>query len=302
MEAWFWDPDQGVAMRRFHSLLFSSIVSSAFGLATAASAAPPLPPPPVWTWTGFYAGVNVGYSWGRSNSTLTLSDASSGAALASGNSKFDLDGVIGGGQIGYNWQDNDWVYGLEADIQGSAEKGSTNFTCAGGTAAVLNGPCSLGHLGDTTPVNIPAFPVSDSLSESLDWFGTLRGRLGHTVTPTSFAYITGGLAYGQISATDTVSGTNLIGPQGTNGATIVPVAASLSNSTIKAGWTVGVGYEGVLVGNWSGKIEYLYMDLGTVSGSFVTPVVAPSGAFVTSSYSSRITDNILRVGINYNFR
>jgi outer membrane immunogenic protein len=67
------------------------------------------------------------------------------------------------------------------------------------------------------------------------------------------------------------------------------------------GWTVGAGVEGVISGNWTAKLEYLYVDLGNVSGSFTTPLIAPSGAFATSSYSSHITDNILRVGVNYKF-
>jgi outer membrane immunogenic protein len=67
------------------------------------------------------------------------------------------------------------------------------------------------------------------------------------------------------------------------------------------GWTVGAGVEGVISGNWTAKLEYLYIDLGNVSGSFATPLIAPSGAFATSSYSSHITDNIVRVGINYRF-
>jgi outer membrane immunogenic protein len=75
-----------------------------------------------------------------------------------------------------------------------------------------------------------------------------------------------------------------------------------SNSTTKAGWTVGAGLEGQIVGNWTARIEYLYMDLGTVtSGTFVTPVMAPSGGFVTTNLSSRVTDNIVRIGVNYKF-
>jgi outer membrane immunogenic protein len=157
----------------------------------------------------------------------------------------------------------------------------------------------LGHIGDTTPFNVPAFPVTNNLTEKLQWFGTVRGRIGPTITPTILAYVTGGLAYGQVSTTDTVSGINIVGPQGTNGSTLVPVAGTISNSATKLGWTVGVGVEGVISGNWTAKIEYLYIDLGNVSGSFVTPIVAPSGAFVTSGYNSHITDNILRVGVNY---
>jgi outer membrane immunogenic protein len=295
---------EGQLMKR----IFIGIAAVASLLATSAFAADLAPrmytkaPPPVvaiYDWTGFYLGGNIGYSWGRSSTTQTFSDSVTGAILNSTAIKFDMNGVIGGGQIGYNWQKSNWVFGLEGDIQGSGQKGSTNTVCPGGTATTLNSACSLGHTGDTTPFNVPAFPVTNNLTEKLQWFGTVRGRIGPTITPTILAYVTGGLAYGQVSTTDTVSGINIVGPQGTNGSTLVPVAGTLSNSATKLGWTVGVGVEGMISGNWTAKIEYLYMDLGNVSGSFVTPIVAPSGAFVTSGYNSHITDNILRVGVNY---
>jgi outer membrane immunogenic protein len=259
---------------------------------------------PVYDWTGFYLGGNVGYSWGRSNSTISMSDATSGTILNSATTKFGMDGIIGGGQIGYNWQRDKWVFGLEADIQGSDQKGSATTTCAGGSAiattlAGLSSACATGHLGDTAPFNVAAFPVTNSLSEKLEWFGTVRGRIGPTITPTILAYVTGGLAYGQVNASGNISGTNIVGPQGVNGSTLVPVAGSFSNSSTKVGWTIGAGVEGVISGNWTAKLEYLYIDLGNVSGSFVTPLVAPSGAFLTSGYNSHITDNILRVGVNY---
>jgi outer membrane immunogenic protein len=147
---------------------------------------------------------------------------------------------------------------------------------------------------------VAALPVTNNLSEKLDWFGTVRGRIGPTITPTILAYVTGGLAYGEVHATNTVTGTNLVGAQGVNTPpTAVAVLASSSNNFTKVGWTAGAGLEGVISGNWTAKVEYLYIDLGDVSGSFVTPSIATSGAFVTSRYSSHITDNILRVGVNY---
>lgn len=77
---------------------------------------------PVYNWTGFYLGANVGYSWGRSASTLWFTDA--GTTVSSANTRNDMNGVIGGGQLGYNWQfDNKWVFVLEADFQGSDQKG-----------------------------------------------------------------------------------------------------------------------------------------------------------------------------------
>jgi outer membrane immunogenic protein len=280
--------------------------------ALAADMALKAPPPadPIWTWTGWYVGGNVGYSWGRDHGPITLSDPVAGTLFSvTGNTR--LDGVIGGGQIGYNWQIKNWVYGLEADIQASGQRGNTNIVCPGGTPtaltgpaglAILNGTCSPGHVGDTAPFNVPAFAVTDSLSEKLDWFGTFRGRIGPTVTPKTFAYLTGGLAYGHVNVADTVSGINIIGAQGVNGSTLVPVGAGVSTGTIKVGWTIGAGIESVLWGNWTGKIEYLYIDLGTVSGSFVTPIITPAGNNLIASYSSRVTDNILRVGLNYQFR
>jgi outer membrane immunogenic protein len=256
---------------------------------------------PIYDWTGFYIGGNVGYSWGNSNSTLTLIDPGSGTTLNSTAVKFHMNGVIGGGQIGYNWQRQQWVFGLEADIQGSGQAGNGSAVCPGGTAAVLNSLCALGHIGDTTPFNVPAFPVNSTLAESLDWFGTVRGRIGYTMTPTLLGYVTGGLAYGSVGATDVVSGVNITGPQGVNGSTTTPFVGVLSSNTLRAGWTLGVGIEGVISGNWTAKLEYLYIDLGNVSGSFVTPLIAPSGALAVSSFSSHITDNILRVGVNYKF-
>jgi outer membrane immunogenic protein len=209
--------------------------------------------------------------------------------------------VIGGLQIGHNWQTWNWVYGLEADIQASGQRGSSTIVCPGGTATALNGTCSPGHIGDTAPFNVPASPATDSLSEKLDWFGTFRGRIGPTVTPTTYAYLTGGLAYGHIGVTNTVSGVSLVGPQGVNGVTVVPGGGGLSSSTIKLGWTIGCGIESVISGNWTGKIEYLYVDLGTVSGSFATTLLTPAGNNLIVGYSSHVTDNILRAGLNYQF-
>jgi outer membrane immunogenic protein len=210
-----------------------------------------------------------------------------------------MDGAIGGGQIGYNWQANRWVFGLEADIQASGQRGGGTGICGGGTLAALTSTCAPGHVGDTRPFDVPAFPVTSALSEKLDWFGTVRGRIGPTISPAILPYLTGGLAYGEVSTTNAVSGTNITGANGTNVFVLTPVAGSAGFRTTRFGWTVGAGLEGVVSGNWTAKIEYLYIDLGDISGSMVPPIVAPGGAFVTSRYSSHITDNILRVGLNY---
>src|SRR5690242_14445077 len=114
--------------------------------------APPPPPVPVFSWTGFYAGLNVGGSWGRARSEFDISNITSIAA----SDAISPDGVIGGGQLGYNWQlDPNWLLGAEVDIQASGEKASsTRF--------------------DIVDVE----GVTTNYSAKIEWFGTVRGRFG----------------------------------------------------------------------------------------------------------------------------
>jgi len=127
-----------------------------------------IPPPPLLTWTGFYAGVNLGGGWqsnvGDYDSTYYI--LSGGAVSAANNS----GGVVGGGQIGYNYQFGSFLVGAEADFQGtSIGFHRSNFFLGG------NG------IG----VNLP-------------WFGTVRGRAGYLITPTLLVYGTAGFAYGEV--------------------------------------------------------------------------------------------------------
>jgi outer membrane immunogenic protein len=219
---------------------------------------------PGYNWTGFYVGGNIGYSWGRSSDTSTLTNGA-GTVLLTSTDSSNLNGVVGGGQVGYNWQMQSWVWGLEADIQGTDEKGSRGiFTVPAPPAGIL------------VPAGVGA-PVA--LSQKIDWFGTVRGRAGVLVSPKVLLYATGGLAYGQVDSNETIG-----------------VLPGFSSSNTNVGWTVGAGIEGVVGGNWTAKLEYLYVDLGRVSGSFTVP----AGTLI-SYYNSRITDNVLRVGLNYKF-
>jgi outer membrane immunogenic protein len=128
-----------------------------------------------------------------------------------------------------------------------------------------------------------------TLDQKLTWFGTVRGRVGILATPKVLFYGTGGLAFGEIKTTGTMTGFTPAG---------VAIASVGSNSTTRAGWTAGVGVEGKITQNWSAKLEYLYMDLGTFSSGPFT--LAPLST-VSANVSSRFTDHILRAGINYQF-
>jgi outer membrane immunogenic protein len=235
---------------------------------------------PVSNWTGLYIGGNVGYGWdsGSTGISALSTDPALAPALAAifaaGSYPAALStsgkGVIGGGQIGYNWQmPSQWLIGLEADLQGSGIKGS---------ASQIQTPLVL----DTT---------ATSVTKSIDWFGTVRGRVGFLATPEVLLYGTGGLAYGQtrtsFTTTDVTSGcvANAF------------LCANGSSSSVRAGWTAGAGAEAMLGSNWSAKIEYLYVDLGRNSLSVPSSTV-PAIVFNTSA---QFREQTVRVGLNYHF-
>jgi outer membrane immunogenic protein len=235
-------------------------------------------------WTGYYVGVNVGHSWGRSGTDIDVLCAQSGVALC--NAAGDLlyaahrssrmDGIIGGVQAGRNWQIKKWVLGIEADVMPTGQRGSLSFACV---EAVCNA-------GDTS---IDLNVLAGTLERKLKWLGTVRGRVGLTGSPW-FAYVTGGLAVGRIETSGRLSGVTVGG---------LPTETSFSGGTTKVGWTVGGGFERA-IGNsdWSLKVDYLYVDLGSVSDIVPFTTTFPA---VNVVFGSRVTDNILRVGLNRRF-
>ncbi|MGM4991316.1 outer membrane protein [Tardiphaga sp. 841_E9_N1_2] len=168
-------------------------------------------------WTGWYLGGNVGSGTGRNRTTLT------GAPIAP-LEQFSLnpDGINGGGQIGYNWQASNWVYGLETDIQASSQR--DNKTVVG-----------LGTIG---------------YDAKLPWFGTVRGRLGYSVGSTLF-YATGGFAYGGVK-------TKIFN----NGVQVADLSSTKTGWTAGAGIETPFKLLGLFGPQWTSKTEYLYVDLG----------------------------------------
>ncbi len=257
--------------------VLSGLASSALAADMPVKARAVVPVDPPYNWTGFYVGGNIGYSWGDADVTANFFNNVTGVLLATGTGSFDMNGVIGGLQAGYNWQTGPWVLGLEADIQASGEKGSVGFFCGGVICSPLQ-----------TAIPIAAAPVTASISHHLDWFGTLRLRAGYTVTPRILAYVTGGLAYGHVETDGLLTGFNAFG---------VATSTGFSDSRWKGGWTIGGGIEAQLTGNWTAKIEYLYMDLGSISNTAVVVNAPP----IRAEFNTDITDHILRVGLNYKF-
>jgi outer membrane immunogenic protein len=243
---------------------------------------------PIGNWNGFYLGINGGYSWGKAGRDVTFVNPATGVAIVgagTGTNDSNLNGGLFGGQIGYNWQVSNWVLGLETDAQWTGQKGSVTALCPA-TSAVAPGAC----LPGLTFVPAGALGTTATLDQKLEWFGTLRGRLGVAVMPSVLLYATGGAAYGTLNTNLGLAGFTPAG---------VPVAVAAGGRDTRFGWTVGGGIEAMFASNWSAKLEYLYMDLGSVSSTALLSTSATTG--VGATLNSRVTDNIFRAGINYHF-
>jgi opacity protein-like surface antigen len=237
------------------------------------------PMPATWTWSGLYVGATIGYGAGKSSTDTAFSDPVSGAELFATSRSRRLDGAVGGAQAGYNWVAGGVLLaGVEGDLNYAGQRAKFNAICPGD---VCN-PTLIGVVDD------PSVIAQFEQGQKLEWFATLRGRFGVVATPDAIAYVTGGLAVGEVMTAGTVLGFDGNGN---------PVNTIVSRHNTKAGMALGGGIEGRLAGNWTGKIEYLYLDLGTV-----TVIPAPAMNSTTAvAFNSRITDNILRVGVNYKF-
>ncbi len=279
-------------------LAFGSVGASAADMAVKAR---PMPVPEVWNWTGFYIGGNVGGSWSDNSTNYNMPFTAPGNVFAScgapagvpfpvlaGANPYDLStdcsrpsSVIGGAQIGYNWQTAAWVFGVEADgawqqlIQHSFVRFGTNPSPGSPMGSVAT---------DTAYFRSEQGPL-----------GTFRGRIGYAGgTGNWMVYATGGLAVGEVkhSATEVLAA-----------GVFCPVAPSATcrtgnDDTTKVGWTLGAGAEWMFARNWSLGAEYLYVDLG---GSTIT--LAPAGGFFFNPSSIRFEDreHIARLKINYHF-
>lgn len=247
-------------------------VSLSLGIVSGASAADlpaksrPYVEAQVFSWSGFYLGLHAGYGWGSNNWNPRGIFEDPTGNLAVGPLKPKTDGVLGGVQAGANYQFASWVFGIEADLAVMHGKGSSD------------GPFFQGGLplpGSTT-----------TATSQIEWLALFTGRAGYAFDRTLF-YVKGGIAAAETKDNFTVS---LAGPlsQFTDFGT--------KNNT-QVGWTIGGGIEHAFAPNWSAKIEYNYVDLGTTSETFTA--VAPLGLTIRQDIEHTL--QIVKVGANYRF-
>ncbi len=247
------------------------------------------------SWTGFYIGANLGYGWGNRDADYTANDPASALwfTFSGGPSPttYKTSGVLGGLQLGYNWQFNrNWVAGLETDF---------NFSDINGSGS------STGLMPLLAPV-----PFTTTLDEHIKWFGTVRARLGYLATDNLLAYVTGGFAYGRVERTGSYVNTGPggflvsggLGGFGIN-CTAFATCFSGSSSKIVGGWTVGGGLEYAVWKNVNLKAEYLYVSLDSQSFNDTASAVFLPGetpASMTVGYGRTVV-SLARLGLNYRF-
>jgi outer membrane immunogenic protein len=210
----------------------------ALGMTTATMAGPA--PSSLVNWSGAYLGATLGYGW-----TRPTYNYEKGSQVG-----FTAGGVQGGILGGYNFQSGNFVYGVEGD-----------FTLTDMNKYEVN-PSG------------PAPCYEDGCDVRVDWYGTLRGRLGYSFNSV-MPFITGGLAVGRVKGDADLGACGYIGYCGFK--------------DTRAGWTLGAGAEWKINPKWSVKAEYLYVNLGKPHFNENT-VTADDIAFSNA-----------RIGVSYHF-
>jgi outer membrane immunogenic protein len=253
-----------------NKILLSTVAVLGLGLGSAALAADmplkarpaPVAAPVVYSWTGCYIGGNVGGGWARTKQTQIAKVGGPAINPANDFGSSDDSAVIGGGQVGCDYQfGGSWVIGAQ---------GMFDF-----------GDIDSSHV---VPTAFPGFPVGafNSLNTTKNVF-TATARLGYLVTPQMLAYVKGGGAWAR---TDHIF----------NGTIPAPFLSESATDVDRQGWTVGGGVEWMFAPGWSIFGEYNHMDFDRKNISFIA---GPATVGAPDIISTRLTVNQALFGVNY---
>jgi outer membrane immunogenic protein len=316
--------------------LFAMTAMAAAADLPARTVAPaPLPvAAPVFTWSGFYVGVNAGYGFSDdrnfgSGGNLTVPAFGGGTfavAPAGGGNFFNgrndnSDGFVGGGQVGFNVQAGMFVFGIEADAQyvdigggrgGFGDNGGFGTAVPGGAAPGVPGVGVAGVVPGA-PGNVAFFNTGNNVS-SIDSLVTVRGRVG-LAFDRFLVYGTGGVAWAGYdndnAGTGFITGNSVPTPFYVGGGAAAAgrgvIGTQFRGDSDEWGYVVGGGVEFAFTNNLSAKIEGLYVDMGTTRGFGTnTPIVGVTntGAAITANDldgRSSTEFAIIRGGLNFRF-
>jgi outer membrane immunogenic protein len=284
----------GVFMRKLFLLGLSTLAVVMLGGSAQAAdmpvKAPPPPPPIMYNWTGFYIGGHIGGAWvnRNGNDRFDGNDCASGAfgivCFNDGNFGRNNGRFIGGGQVGFNYQINQWVWGVEGQISAITNQNNDDLC---------------GNVRFTPVVGVV---VNDRLfrcDNRGSWIATAAARLGVTFGPTGnwLLYVKGGGAFADSRFGDRLRDDCL----GIFGAALCNSNCVFDNDNrTRTGWMVGVGLEYGAWGNWSWKLEYNFMDFGHRDMHFDN-IMPGCACILARDLDFDLRVNLVKFGLNYRF-
>jgi outer membrane immunogenic protein len=303
-------------MKKF---LLGSVALAAISIGASANAADMAvrraAPPPAFSWTGCHLGGLVGYEWGRHDgysadapSTVAFLGAPGAPPVAIGSipvgtpitGSFDMDGMLGGGYGGCDFQFGSIVVGVEGDWQAVNKEGQARFIQGASPSGLVSAvpitgitPPTVAGIGAAT-----TFLTNNWLSAKERWIATVRGRVGFAVDKWLF-FASGGVAWTQIDTEFFCLGPNF-------GAGATPANCASEQHDRRTGWTVGGGVEyapAVLKSHWTVRAEYLYVNLDSYNTLNSPQLVtgSPLSAIPFNVNSGKLDNHIVRFGLAYKF-
>lgn len=229
--------------------------------------APPPARAPVWSWTGFYVGVNFGGGFAKTDWFEDVSGSGGGGPPGFQDASVNASGVLGGGQIGFDYQSGWAVFGIQADADAAGIRGATS--CFPEVASIPG-----------------VISSQQSCSTKIDALGTVTGRFGAAFDHTLY-YVLAGFAWEHERLGNPANVQTIVGP----------TIANPEFSGTKYGATVGAGIEYALGTNWTAFLQYNYMGFGRRAQ------VLADTLGVSPPFTEIIREDIhvIKVGINYRF-
>lgn len=233
-------------------------------------AAAPITAPIPWTWTGFYIGGHFGAGWGTKDwdfkqESFTDAEGHTSSEAFDFPSSFNINGFLGGGQLGYRFQAGPWVFGIQgsftgADIHGRSTCFENEFVC----------------------------------NSKIDWLAAVTGQFGWAVDR-ALIYFTGGVAWAHDKSS--INFTRL-------SRCIDGEGCDFNKSQTRVGGLIGAGVSYAFTPSWSAFIEYNFMDFGkhTVDFTVTNPIICGL-CTVSTRYSVDIDQqvHVIKAGINWRF-
>jgi len=275
-------------MRKLFLLGMSTFAAVILGGAAQAADMPVKAPPPVapvmYNWTGFYIGAHIGGAWADRNGR----DRFDGDRCFWGEVCFEDNNGFGrndgrfivGGQIGFNYQVNQWVWGVEGQI-----------------SALTNGdndsPCGFFRFEDGTRDHL------FNCNNRGNWVATIAARLGVTFGQTGnwLLYVKGGAAFADARFGVRLRDDCLL----VFGDVCNTNFALNNNDDTRTGWMIGAGLEYGAWGNWSWKLEYNFMDFGNRNNHFDNIILDCSECAFRRDLDRDLTVSVVKFGLNYRF-